>query len=169
MIRILILSFILSTFTLFSFAYGQIASDEIECLAKNIYFEARSESIDSKRAIAWVTLNRVVSNKYPNTICDVVYQAKTSNWWKKYNGSDVPVRNQCQFSWYCDGKPDNIYDYIAYQNAESIAWYIIMVYGREYDPTNKATHYHAYYVKPNWGKKEFKTAQIGSHLFYKLP
>jgi len=170
MIKIIILSLILSiTYTTSSFAKDELLKQEVECLAKNIYFEARSESKDSQQAIALVTLNRVVSNKFPNTICDVVYQAKVSSWWKKHNGSNVPIRDKCQFSWYCDGKPDNIYDNMAYAYAKEIAIITIMVYGREYDPTNKATHYHAHYVKPDWGKKQFQTAQIGSHLFYKLP
>ena len=78
---------------------------EAICLATNIYHEARGESYAGKVAVANVTMNRVTSPKFPNTICDVVYQAQTKENWK---GNTVPKRNKCQFSWYCDGKSDNI-------------------------------------------------------------
>ncbi len=78
---------------------------EAICLATNIYHEARGESYAGKVAVANVTMNRVTSPKFPNTICDVVYQAQTKENWK---GNTVPKRNKCQFSWYCDGKSDDI-------------------------------------------------------------
>ena len=73
-------------------------SRQNECLALNIYHEAKGESELGQRAVAYVTLNRAHDPAYPDDICDVVYQAV------KKNG--VPVKNQCQFSWYCDGKDD---------------------------------------------------------------
>ena len=62
------------------------AEDHV-CMAKNIYFEARNESLQGKMAIALVTLQRVKDYRYPNTVCDVVYENK-------------------QFSWYSDGLSD---------------------------------------------------------------
>ena len=69
------------------------------CLAKNIYFEARDQGLASKMAVSLVVLNRVRHKQYPSTICEVIYQGPTYSW-----KSDFPVRNKCQFSWYCDGK-----------------------------------------------------------------
>ena len=76
---------------------------EIECLAQNIYHEARSESTAGRMAVALVTLNRVKDQRFPNTICGVVKQTK-------YYPSGKIDLHSCQFSWYCDGKPDTIKD-----------------------------------------------------------
>ena len=82
--------------------------NQMHCLATNIYHEARGESDVGKIAVAHVTLNRTFSEYYPDTICDVVYQARLSRWWLENKGREVPVRNQCQFSWYCDGRSDAV-------------------------------------------------------------
>ena len=78
-------------------AYGS----ERECLADNIYFEARNQGFAGWVAVAQVTLNRVRDDRFPNTICEVVKQGLTYE-------SGFPIRDKCQFSWYCDGKSDTI-------------------------------------------------------------
>ena len=75
------------------------------CLAQNIYYEARGSSRADQMAVSDVVLNRVKDSRYPNTICDVVYQGKQRPSWKDPTKM-VMVRNMCQFSWYCDGKKD---------------------------------------------------------------
>ena len=70
-----------------------------------MYHEAKGESLAGKSAVAHVTLNRVKHPKYPNNICDVVQQAKYYTNWR---GKQTPVIGLCQFSWYCDGKSDDI-------------------------------------------------------------
>jgi len=137
---------------------------EIICLARNIYFEARSESITGQTAVASVTLNRVKSNKFPNTICEVVHQAKYSRWWKENHNKDVPVRNKCQFSWYCDGKPDKVYDHNAYKDIYTLAEYM---YNEQIDSTDGATHYHANYVSPAWSSQMTMVGVADTHIFYK--
>ena len=72
--------------------------EETYCMSLNIYYEARGESWRGKTAVAHVTLNRVKHEKYPNTVCGVVLQAKL---WK-----GNPIRDMCQFAWYCDGKSE---------------------------------------------------------------
>lgn len=136
---------------------------EIECLAKNMYFEARGEGQRGQDAVAFVTINRVKSNKYPNTACDVVYQART-------NSRGVPLRNQCQFSWYCDGKVDTVTERI-YNRIERRAEYIYVNYHLNAmmdDTTDGATHYHNDKVKPYWSRhKNYQyVASIGQHIFY---
>ena len=76
---------------------------ELLCMAKNIFFEAAIESTAGKLAVAQVTLNRVNSKYYPNTVCGVVYEGLH---YTTSNGLQLPVRDRCQFSWYCDGKGD---------------------------------------------------------------
>lgn len=136
---------------------------EIECLAKNMYFEARGEGERGQTAVAFVTINRVRSNKYPNTVCEVVYQAKT-------NSRGVPLRNQCQFSWYCDGKVDTVTERI-YNRIERRAEYIYVNYHLNdmmKDTTDGATHYHNNKVNPYWSRhKNYQyVASIGQHIFY---
>ena len=82
-----------------------ISQAEIECMAKNIYFEAAVESTAGQLAVAQVTLNRVKSSYYPNTVCEVVYEGKH---YTTSKGDQFPVRDRCQFSWYCDGKGDEV-------------------------------------------------------------
>jgi spore germination cell wall hydrolase CwlJ-like protein len=133
----------------------------LECLAQNIYFEARSESIAGQKAVAYVTLNRVSDPAYPKSICGVVTQGI-----KTRNGS--PVKGMCQFSWYCDGKRHTISERNAWYTAVAVATMTIMSYNREDDPTHGALFYHK--VEPQ--KKHLKSAgviqlaNIGQHSFY---
>ena len=78
------------------------SDDQIECLAKNMYFEARGQGTAGVLAVSFVVLNRVNDHRFPNTICEVVYQAITRPSWKNKN-KRYPIKNRCQFSWYCDG------------------------------------------------------------------
>ena len=66
--------------------------EQLRCMALNIYHEARSDSTLGQEAVGMVTMNRVYSDKYPDTICDVVYQSHL-------NSKGAPIRNKCQFSW----------------------------------------------------------------------
>ena len=77
------------------------ATKQHECLARNIYFEARNEPFAGQFAVAMVTLNRVYDKQFPNSICEVVYQGL-------HYSSGHPKRDRCQFSWYCDGKVDDV-------------------------------------------------------------
>ena len=131
-----------------------------DCLAANIYHEASVEGDQGKRAVAWVTLNRVVDEKYPDTICEVVYQARTDE-------DGDPIKGECQFSWYCDGKGDDIADMSAWNRSIMIATEVMNDWGRETDPTGDAIMYHADYVDPFWVSSYERTVQIDTHIFYK--
>ena len=76
-----------------------IPEAELLCLQTNMYFEARNQGAEGMIAVAWVTFNRVKSNHFRDSICEVVYRART-------NSRGQPIRNRCQFSWYCDGLKD---------------------------------------------------------------
>ena len=134
--------------------------EQLQCMALNIYHEARSDSALGQEAVGMVTMNRVYSDKYPDTICDVVYQAHV-------NSKGNPIRNKCQFSWYCDGKNDTPHDTVKFLEAKAHAEWVMSNYGTERDITGGALMYHASYVNPYWSKAYTKTSRIESHIFYK--
>lgn len=134
---------------------------EEECLALNVYYEARSDNMAGKYAVADTVLNRVADSRYPNTICDVVQQGKLGD----PPGSEVR-RHQCQFSWYCDGKSDNPADNESWQKAQIVA-YNMLNYRKFRGITEGSTHYHATYVSPSWVDSLELIGTIGQHIFYR--
>lgn len=129
-----------------------ISADEKYCLQQNIYFEARNQSELGKRAVAWVTLNRVDSPQYPNTICEVVWQKK-------------------QFSWTHDGKSDtpsdNVIEQRAWKRAGEVMESVLFKYYSGSDKlVGDAVKFHADYVEPRWAAHYEKVATIGDHIFY---
>jgi N-acetylmuramoyl-L-alanine amidase len=132
------------------------------CLAKNIYFEAGNQPYAGKVAVSQVVMNRVMSNEYPDDICGVVYQAKLKENWK---GNLMPVRHMCQFSWYCDGKSDVPEDSATWNSSLQIAYSLL--YYRNDDITEGATHYHNDTVHPYWADSLNRTVTIDNHIFYK--
>ena len=132
------------------------------CLAKNIYFEARDQGLASQMAVSLVVLNRVNDRRYPNTICDVIYQGPTYAWKPKF-----PVRNKCQFSWYCDGKSDKPKEKKAWDSALEIASLILYSPKGLIDFTEGATHYHATHILPHWAAHLIKVGRIEDHIFYR--
>ena len=127
---------------------------EWQCLATALYFEARGESVPGQFAVAEVILNRVDSPRYPDSICDVVYQGARQG-------------GGCQFSFACDGRPERIRERDAYALAGKIAR--VMKDGAPRLLTDGATHFHTRAVNPRWARSFPRTAQIGAHLFYRQP
>jgi len=129
------------------------------CLAQNIYYEARNSNLADQTAVADVVLNRVQDARYPNTICEVVKQGR------QYASGQM-IRNQCQFSWYCDGKSDYPRDKEAWTKAQQTAY--MMIYYDDYRGISEgSTHYHADYVAPKWVKDMQLIGRIGDHIFYR--
>ncbi len=131
---------------------GVALSNELHCLALNIYFEARSESAQGQYAVGHVVMNRVAHRGFPNTICAVVKQ-----------GGEKRL-NRCQFSWWCDGRSDKPIDRQAWLKSLTRAYEVYL--GRVKDPTYGALWYHAEYVSPKWSKALTMVTKIGQHLFY---
>jgi spore germination cell wall hydrolase CwlJ-like protein len=125
---------------------------EIECLALNIYFEARGEPETGQIAVGHVVMNRVSSKRFPGTVCDVVQQ-----------GGELR-RYQCQFSWWCDGRSDTPGNKRLWEKSAELA--LNVYWGRSADPTEGALWYHADYVKPYWRTKFERGPKIGRHIFY---
>jgi spore germination cell wall hydrolase CwlJ-like protein len=134
--------------------------EALTCLALNIYWEARNQSTMGQVAVAQVTINRVMDDRFPDTVCEVVMQGETYSW-----NPEIPIRNKCQFSWYCDGKSDTPKDMDAWEKARLIAF---GTYGRRvYDLIDGATHYHAVYVLPDWYQSKQYITRIDDHVFYR--
>lgn len=154
-----------------------IDSAELDCLAKNIYHEARGESLQGKMAVANVTLNRVHSDKFPDTVCKVVHQAVYSTWWWETHKKLVPVRNMCQFSWYCDGKSDRIQlttsdgrvispNLNAWNESIEVATQALL--GLLQDNTRGAIYYYnPTLANPDWHSSMVHTVYVDSHRFMK--
>jgi len=126
----------------------------LECLAVAIFFEARDQPIEGQYAVAEVVMNRVISERWPDTICGVVFQDR-------------------QFSFTHDGKPDRMEKYAeddliewrAMKQARAVAE---DVFRSEYTEIT-STHYHALSVRPSWAKHYKFDGRIGDHVFYTAP
>ena len=149
---------------LLSVPQPNIPDRSAECLALNMYHEARGQGIAGELAVTAVVLNRVNDKRYPNTICEVVEQGPTRASWQNPQVR-YPIKNRCQFSWFCDGKSDKPRDKKSWKWSQQIAR--LVVSGLLEDVTGGATHYHAHYVSPKWRTTKTFTVKIGSHLYYK--
>ena len=143
----------------FQLNVAQVDPIELECMSKNIYFEASTESTAGKIAVGQVVLNRKDSISFPNTVCDVVYEGK-------HYKSGFPVRDRCQFSWYCDGKHDRPFRGKLWENSVELAKFLLET-DDLVDITDGATFYHADYISaPRWTTTKIKTVTIDRHIFY---
>ena len=129
-----------------------VSIDELVCLADVMYFEARGETAAGRHAVAMTVLNRVSSRRFPDTICGVVTQGKGE-------------LHRCQFSYYCDGRPELVHELEAYREIKDMARVIIET--KTADVTGGATFFHTVYVSPAWADYMQKTATIGRHVFYR--
>jgi N-acetylmuramoyl-L-alanine amidase len=129
-------------------------SESMQCMALNIYYEARNSNLADKAGVADVVMNRVYDTRYPNTICGVVQDGYKKN------------RRDCQFSWYCDGKADDPQDTDIWMEAQGIA-YMMIEHGEFRGITEGATHYHATYVDPYWASSLQMVGTLGKHVYYR--
>ena len=135
------------------------------CLALNTYHEAKNQSLVGQVATAQVVMNRVADDRYPNTVCEVVKQGPHRPSWENPE-KEYPIRHRCQFSWYCDGKPDIPKNEKAWRKAQDVAF--LVLYNKiNLDVTEGATHYHATYVRPAWARTKTRTTRIEKHIFYR--
>jgi len=124
-----------------------------KCLANAVYFESRGEPVRGQIAVAQVVMNRVFSGFYPDNVCGVVYQNSHRHL-------------ACQFTFACDGIRDAVNEPDAWERAKRIAKE--MLDGKLWLPeVGKATHYHAYWVRPSWVHEMKKLYKLGVHTFYR--
>jgi len=133
-----------------SYEKKQLVLKEVECLARNIYFEAGGEPRAGKIAVAEVTMNRVKSKQYPRTVCGVVHQR---------------TKGTCQFSWVCEGKKKVYRNSSAWRDSIKIAENIL-ISKHHYGIIGSAKYFHADYVDPAWAEQKQLIRKIGNHIFY---
>ena len=125
--------------------------DAITCLARSIYWEAKGKSSADMEAVASVVMNRLGHEGFPDTVCAVVKQ-----------GSET---KNCQFSWWCDGRSDQVQEETQYTNAKEIARKALNK--QLNDRTHGAMYFHDRNVNPDWASKYIKTTETSMFLFYK--
>lgn len=125
--------------------------DAITCLARSVYWEAKGGASADMEAVASVVMNRLGHEGFPDTVCAVVKQ-----------GSE---KHACQFSWWCDGRSDQVEEDAPYAIAKEIARKAL---NQELtDRTHGAMYFHGKNVSPDCAKDYIKTAETGKFLFYK--
>ena len=149
---------LLIMFTTYSIASERYALREIQCLALNIYHEARGEPVNGQYAVATVTMNRVDSDRYPDDVCRVVYQRGWSHKHRRYISA---------FSW------TNVVNLSSIIPEEQLAWDSALTIARKVYNENhrskkvgEALFYHADYVSPSWSSEKTRLTKIGQHIFY---
>jgi spore germination cell wall hydrolase CwlJ-like protein len=123
----------------------QYTKEDEECLARNIYYEAGIESDEGKFAIAHVTLNRLHSKFWGDSVCKVVYSKAQFSWTlqRRLPRPDAELYKRCQ--------------YIAHASLN----------GKRVRGLEKSLFYHADYIKtPNWADNQNLALKIGQHIFY---
>ena len=147
----------------------------VECLTLNMYHEARNQGTAGLFAVSAVVLNRVNDSRFPNSICEVIYQGPVRESWKtrKYKNLPAekrkyyPVRHKCQFSWWCDGKSDTPHNQKKYEEILDLSKAILYNEISFVDITDGALFYHADHITPGWAKTKQRTTEIGDHIFYR--
>jgi spore germination cell wall hydrolase CwlJ-like protein len=166
-----------------------VNSKELNCLAKNIYYEAGNESIEGKVAVGVVTLNRVADGRFSNSVCGVVHQRTVFHHQrhttvtheihtKKYLVLDqveqvTEVKTHvystavCQFSWSCRAVASPKIDDQRWEESLSVATQLLQGgfddLRAKYD---QALYFHAVTIRPAWQNLKKRVAHIGGHIFY---
>jgi spore germination cell wall hydrolase CwlJ-like protein len=133
-----------------------VPTNDLQCMAENIYYEAGNQSYAGKIAVGQVVLNRVKDPRYPRTVCGVIY-----------DGSQNVKTTACQFSWTCADHKGVDKTSAFWHESQKAARELLTKKDMVIDITEGATSYHANYVKPAWSKTLTFVAQIDQHLFYK--
>lgn len=127
-------------------------TEDYECLAQTLHWEARAEGREGMVAVGWVVLNRMADDRFPATACRVVRE-----------GGERPG---CQFSYWCDGRGDAPQPGASWDLARDVATELLMSPPR--DPTEGALFYHSTSLESvPWGVSRERTTQIGRHIFYR--
>ena len=127
----------------------------LDCLARNVYFEARGEPLAGQYAVAEVTMNRKASRRFPRTVCEVVYQQN----WDPLRGRYVGAFSWTEFNSLPEPEGEH------WRRAQEVAEAVY--YGRQPPVLRGALYYHASYIRPDWAPEKKRVAQIGRHIFYR--
>ena len=127
----------------------------LECLARNVYYEARGEPLAGQYAVAEVTMNRAASGSFPDTVCGVVHEKR----WDEIRGRYVGAFAWTEF--YALPEPAGE----AWEAARKVAEDVY--FRRAPAQLDGASHFHASYIRPSWAKQRKPVARIGGHVFYR--
>lgn len=120
--------------------------NDVECLARNIYYEAGVEDITGKIAVGNITVNRVKTKYWGSHICDVVYAKDQFSWTKEKRRAWIALKGR---AW-----------------ADSKAAAEAVLNGLKVKQLDSALYYHADYVKPAWRDTSKRVLKVGRHIFY---
>ena len=150
-------------------AYEHVDLEEAYCLAQNIYYETRGETVSGQVAVATATMERLNDDRYPHTICGVVKQATLNP------KTGLPFKNKCSFSWYCDGKSDKIsfYDNKGRIVTHRVQMFVMastvaaMTISDQIKPVCAGSnfYYNPHKANPNWASLYTEKCTIGNHVF----
>jgi N-acetylmuramoyl-L-alanine amidase len=148
--------------------------EELYCLALNAYHEARGVGMDGMIAVSQVVMNRVDRSVY-GTVCEVITEGPTRESWRTRQDDTLkdeervyfPIRNKCQFSWYCDGQSDVVRNMTGWEDAVISAYLVYNGYGE--DRVGGALYYYAHkqIPMPNWAESMMVTAILEGHTYLK--
>jgi spore germination cell wall hydrolase CwlJ-like protein len=164
-----------------------LSDQDVECLARNIFYESGAEPTEGKIAVGLVTINRAQDPRFGRSVCEVVKARTVVTKVLKVKRTEmirvgyfgrpeavtktteviqqVPV---CQFSWYCGGyakrpKSDDARWVESKAIAEGIARGEYAEYRNKY---GTALFFHSTGVRPIWAKTKRVVARTGQHIFY---
>ena len=163
----------------------KVSEKDEDCLARNIYYEAATESEEGKTAVGIVTINRVRDGRFGNSICNVVNQrtvfVKTrevkeeivqrgffglpeKSVQTRVEMTSVPV---CQFSWVCAFVRKPKVTDARWEESQRISRELLAggydSYRAKYE---NALFFHSTGIRPPWAKAKQYIARHGGHIFY---
>ena len=134
-------------------------AEPLYCMTEAMYYDARNQSVKGQLAVGIVIVNRVRSYRWPSNICSVVHEGHYKR--------GFPIHDRCQFSYWCDGLPEEMEDERAWQTAQGVA-YIVLTRNVVIKGMENITHYHHKDINPDWAKDLEYCGTIQDHMFYRL-
>lgn len=133
-----------------------VTDEDLLCLQQNIYFESSGEPQAGQKKVAWVTLNRVESQSFPDSICGVVWQPYQFSWTRGRARNVIPVFR-------------NSIDRHAWKAAGELARKVVADYRAGYPDASKgADHFHSTSIRPPaWTRSFTNVGQTGNHVFFR--
>jgi spore germination cell wall hydrolase CwlJ-like protein len=120
---------------------------DLFCMAKNIYHEAGSEPLLGKYAVAQVTINRIKSPQYADTVCSVVFEPNQFSWASQHSRRWSTPKGR------------------GWVEANRIA-HDVLENNKRVHGLGNALFFHATHVRPQWASRKNELARIGLHIFY---
>ena len=186
----IMMQIIVAVLALTVMAPGQAQSvdqHELDCLARNIYYEAGLESEEGKAAVGLVTINRSRDDKFPKSICGVVNQKtvfsipKTVIYVREITTGVIFKRTEeikvvttvwttrvvCQFSWRCENVRKINYTDSRWIDSVAVAQELLAGGYQEFrDKYQDAEYFHEKHIHPTWARTKRQIIKIGGHIFY---